>query len=107
MPLSEVATALSGLAVVAGGLSSYFAVRTQRDMAKLKNEILEGINGKYLSRKEATLLDRERDKWEAATAEHFGRMEMTIKEHRESSEELREEFIGCRASHQAVKEVIK
>ncbi len=99
MPLSEAAAALSGLAVVAGGLSSFFAVRTQLAMARLKNEILEGINGKYLSRKEADLLDREHDRWEAATAQHFDRVEQDIQEQQEWHSGLREEFIACRAAH--------
>jgi len=101
MPFSEVATALSGLAVVAGGLSSFFSVRTQLAIAKLKNEILEGVNGKYLSRKEADLLDRERDKWEAAIAEHFDSIEEKAKLQFDYQSGLREEFVACRAKHNA------
>lgn len=94
MTLSELTTVLSCLAVVAGGFNSYFAVRIQRDTAKLKNEILEGINGKYLSRKEADILGREHDKFEAGTAAQFSCVERGLNG-------LREEFVECRATHNA------
>jgi hypothetical protein len=96
MPLTEAAAALSALAVIAGALSSYLAARTQRDMARLKNEILEGINGKYVSRKEADILARERDKFESGAEEK-------IKETRSQHHILHEEFIACRAAHRAEK----
>ncbi len=98
MPLSEIAAGLSGLAVIAGGLSAFFVLRIQRDMAKLKVELLEAINGKYLTRKESELMDRERSKWDAAMEDHFNRIEKQIREQREAAETLREDFIRFRAA---------
>jgi hypothetical protein len=97
MSLSEITTVLSGLAVLAGALSSFFAIRVQRDMANLKNEILEAINDKYISRNEAAILNNEQDKWQAA-------VEKTMTEQRDRQDVLREEFIRCQAQHGAVKE---
>lgn len=94
MPISEIAAGLSGLAVVAGALSSFLALRIQRDMARLKNEILEGINGKYISRKEHDIIDRQRDSWQVVID---GRIEETRRHHHD----LHEEFIACRAASKA------
>ncbi len=98
---SEVTAVLSGLAVVTSGLASYFGLRIQRDMARLKADILESLNGKYLTRKEADLLDRERDRWEVSISEHFDSVENLIEKQREGQNELRREFIACRAAHTA------
>lgn len=92
--ISLTATVLSGLAVAAGGLASYFGMRVQRDMAKLKNEILDGINGKYISRKESEILAREDERWKQD-------MTTTVKEARKQHHVLHEEFIACRAARGA------
>ena len=92
MQISEVAAGLSGLAVLVGAFVSYLVLRIQRDMAKLKNEILDGINGKYISRKEHEILCRDH---EAAMRE----IKDNAKERAAQHHILHEEFITCRAAH--------
>jgi hypothetical protein len=96
--LVEITAGLAGLAVVVSGLDLLVNMRAQKDMAQLENKILTGINGKYISRKEADLLDREREKQEKAASSEFENIHKKIEETRHQHHVLHEEFIACRAS---------
>ncbi|MBN1567946.1 MAG: hypothetical protein JXA73_08860 [Acidobacteria bacterium] len=104
--LIEATAALSGLAMLGSGINllvNYRAKRDmaliQRDMAQLENKILAGINGKYISRREAEIISRERDRREAEIKKQIGELDSRIGEARKYHHELHEEFIECRAEH--------
>lgn len=90
--INTISAILSALAVLVGALIAFIVIRVQRDMANLKNEILEGINGKYISRREHDILCREHESAMEKT-------EDTITEARRQHHILHEEFIACRAAH--------
>lgn len=97
--LMEFTAALSGIATLGVGLNLVVNLRSKRDMAVLKNEILESINGKYVSRTVHEEIERGRDKSETQINECLEELEEKITETRKYHHELHEEFIACRASH--------
>jgi hypothetical protein len=90
--VSEFQVLLSLIATIVGAVTSYLVIRVQRDMAKLKEQILEGINGKYISRKEHDILERENCSFHSKTDEE-------IRERGRQHHILHEQFIECRAKN--------
>jgi hypothetical protein len=93
MPI-DISAILSGLAALGVGIDILVNVRAQRDLAQLEIRVLNAINGKYISRNEHVEIEKNRDKWQDAA-------DRKISETRERHHDLHEEFIACRAAHQA------
>jgi len=98
--LTEVTAALAALASLGTGINLVVNLRGQRDMAQLENKILAAINSKYLSRKEAEILQHAQEKLDLAVKEKFNVLDDRIGESRHLHHDLHEEFIACRASHE-------
>jgi phosphoglycerate-specific signal transduction histidine kinase len=90
--ISEFQVLLSLIATIVGAVTSYLVIRVQRDMAKLKDQILEGINGKYISRKEYNIIERDIEDFRKSISEE-------VKERGRQHHLLHEQFIECRAKH--------
>jgi len=92
MTIDSVAAAFSGLAVLAGGANAYFAMRIQRDMANLKSSIMEKVTENFTPRKEQSVSDDARQKWETEVVGRVGKLENL-------SGELQIELARCQAIH--------
>jgi hypothetical protein len=90
--ISELQVFLSLIATIVGAVTSYLVIRVQRDMAKLKGEILDGINGKYISRKEHAIIQRDIEDFRKSISEE-------VRERGRQHHILHEQFIECRAKH--------